>query len=102
MAQIQFGRNSRSFEKFCDWFHVVAAGVAILLAVASFWDGGRTMRFFPLIFLDAAALNGVQAAARLRRGSASGQRLSGMALAILCLLLLCLAILCGKVVWDPS
>ncbi len=100
MAQIQFGRNSRSFEKFCDWFHVAAAAAAILLAAASFWDGRPTMRFFPLIFLDAAALNGIRAAARLRLGSAGGQRLSGIALAVLCLLLFCLAVLCGKVVWD--
>lgn len=100
MAQIQFGKNNRSFEKFYDWFHVGACGIAVVLAVASFLDRENPMGLFPLIFLDAAALNGVQAVARFRRGSASAHWLSGVALAALCVVLLALSIACGKVVWS--
>lgn len=95
----QFGRNSRSFEKFYDWFHVAAAIVALALLAASLWNRESPMILFPLIFLDAAALNGVQAAARFRRGS-GGHRLSGAALALLSLAFLCLALACGRVVWS--
>ena len=98
---IRFGRNSRSFETFYDRFHVAAAAAAVILAAASFFYRTRPMGLFPWIFLDAAALSAVQAAARLRRGS-GGKRLSGVALALTAAALACLAALCGKVVWAAG
>ncbi|WP_434310860.1 hypothetical protein [Hominifimenecus sp. rT4P-3] len=99
MSQIQFGTNSRSFDKFYDWFHIGACAVAILLAIASFFEPGHSMKLFPLIFLDAAALNGVLAYARFRSANRSTHRLSGLPFALVCVALLILAFICGKVVW---
>ena len=99
MSQIQFGRNFRSFEKFYDWFHIGACVIAVLLAAASFLDPEHSMKLFPLIFLDAAALNGVLAFARFRGDARNTRRMSGLAFALLSLILLALAFVCGKVVW---
>lgn len=99
MSQIQFGKNPRSFERFYDWFHVGACAVAVLLAAASFLDSSHSMKWFPLIFLDAAALNGVLAFARFRGDARNTRRLSGLAFALVGLILLALAFICGKVVW---
>ena len=52
-----------------------------------------------MIFLDAAALNGVLAFARFRGDARNTHRMSGLAFALLGLILLALAFVCGKVVW---
>lgn len=61
MQSIYFGSDPRGHRRFLDIFHGVTGALAILLVILSVWNSGTPMRFFPLIFLDAAALNLVNA-----------------------------------------
>ncbi|MBQ7916426.1 MAG: hypothetical protein IJ315_06520 [Firmicutes bacterium] len=101
MSDISFGkRYSRGFQKFYDGFHLVAGVVCVLLLLASMVSRENPMKFFPLIFLDAAALNLVTAYARIKTSYRRRyQRSSGFGFLLLGIIMLLLTVATGICVW---
>ena len=100
MADIQFGRESRSFRKFTDIFHVVACLICLVLAAAAVLIPSYAMRIFPFIFLDGAALALLLAYMRLRSVAGRHQgTFSGLVLGFVGVLLLGLAYIGAVSVW---
>ena len=101
MSDISFGkRYSRGFQKFYDGFHLAAGILCVLLLFAAMVSKENPMKYFPLIFLDAAALNLVTAYAKIKSSyRRRHQRASGFGFLFLGILMLVLAVIIGICVW---
>lgn len=100
MADIQFGRESRGFQKFADVFHVVTCLICLMLAAAAVLMPSYAMGIFPFIFLDGAALVLLLAYMRLRSVAGRHQgTFSGILLAFVGVLLLGLAYVSAVSAW---
>lgn len=101
MQSIYFGPDPHGHQKFLDIFHVTAGLICILLVLLSVFNTGASMRFFPLIFFDASALNFVNAYCCFRSSGGRSRRVgSGIAMAILGGLLLLLTYISGICIWG--
>lgn len=101
MQSIYFGPDPRGHQRFLDIFHVVAGGIGILLAILSVLNTGAPMRFFPLIFLDAAALKLVSAYSCFHSSDGRTRRVgAGLSMTVVGVLLLLLTYISGTCIWG--
>lgn len=101
MQSIYFGPNPHGHRKFLDIFHGVAGALAILLVILSIGNHGTPMRFFPLIFLDAAALNLVNAYCCFCPADGRSRRMGhGILQSVVGVLLLLLTYISGCCIWG--
>lgn len=101
MSDLSFGRRySRGFQKFYDVCHLAAGGIAVLLLFMSMMSKDNAMKYFPMVFLDAAALNFVCAYANLKTSYRQRhQKASGLGYLLLGVLFLALTAAVAVCVW---
>lgn len=101
MQSIYFGSDPHGRQRFLDVIHVAAAVLAAVFVLLSLVNSGEPMRYFPLLFLDAAALNFVNAYCCFRTGDGRTRRIgAGLVQIFLGLLMLMLTYVSGTCIWG--
>lgn len=101
MQEIYFGSDVRAHRRAMDIFYIVSCGLCLVFVLLSFTKLGAGMRFFPLIFLDAAILNLVSAYSRFHSKDSRYRRTgSGMAMVVLGVLMLVVTYISGICIWG--
>ncbi len=99
MAQIHFGRNSRTVERIYSSVHVISCGLAVVLAIVSLVR--LDLFFCPFLFLDGALLNLICSYETL--GNPWGRRNhlpSGLLRVLFGLFLLWMTVVSGICIWG--
>ncbi|MCI8887469.1 MAG: hypothetical protein HFG70_05210 [Hungatella sp.] len=98
----QYGkrRSPRNTILMLDWLHIIIGVLVVVMAVIAFIDPEHNMILFPLIFLLAAVLNGVNGIYRYRQsGRDKKKKVLAIGLLLIAVFLLIMTILSGISIW---